>query len=323
MFGSVDTRRDFETAKAFMMKIAVFVYSQSGQAYDAARSIFGLSGRADADGAYENMVIFKTIQPEQVYPFPWDRKTFFDVFPETRLGLPPSGIRPVDLSDVEDADLVVIVGQSWFLSPSLPLQSFFGNEQVKRYLRGRNVVFVNVCRNMWLKTIQWVKSYLGEVNARLVGHIVLQDRNHNLVSVVTIVRWLLYGKKESTWILPCAGVSDEDVRGARRFGSIVRKAVAEGRYGGLQEEFLSAGAICYRPSIVHIEKIGHRMFGFWARFIRRKGGLGCRRRWFRVELFYVYLIAVLFLVSPFVQMFFYLTYPLRRVGRNRQADCAV
>ena len=111
------------------MKIAVFYYTQSGQALNVARNI--CSKMNDVS------VVYKQIVPQTTYPFPWSKNAFFDVFPETRLGIPPSGIVPMDFSDVEDAGLVLVVGQSWFLSPSLPLQSFFTDEQVKQFLSGR------------------------------------------------------------------------------------------------------------------------------------------------------------------------------------------
>lgn len=177
------------------MKIAVFHYSQTGQAATAARNLFST---VDAS----TVVKHKAIRPVQDFPFPWDLYKFFDAFPETRLGLPPTGIQPIDFQDIADADLVVVVGQSWFLSPPLPLQSFFADSEVKAYLSGRKVVFVNVCRNMWLMTIRWVKAYLKSVGAELVGHIVLQDHHNNLVSAATVVRWLIHGRKEASRLLP-------------------------------------------------------------------------------------------------------------------------
>lgn len=298
------------------MKIAVFYYSQTGQAEAAARSICGPTDAACT-------VAYKGIVPLHRYPFPWSKDAFFDAFPESRLGLPPSGIEPLDFTDVADADLVVIVGQSWFLSPSLPLQSFFADEQVRQYLRGRQVVFVNACRNMWLMTARRVKQLLREADARLVGHIVLQDRAANLVSVVTIIRWLMYGRKEPTALLPAAGVADRDVREAARFAPLLRQAVSEGQVGQLQERLLAAGAIDYKPSVLMLEQVGHRMFGLWAKFVRRKGSFGHPARRFRLNLFYAYLLIVLFLISPFAQLFFYLTYPLHHVGRHRQEDCSI
>jgi hypothetical protein len=75
--------------------------------------------------------------------------------------------------------------------------------------------------------------------------------------------------------------------------------------------------------VLFIEKAGHRMFGHWARFIRRKGGAGDPRRRLRVNLFFYYLLTVLFVVSPFAQLFFFLTYPLHRVSRHRREDCGL
>lgn len=308
------------------MKTAIFYYSQSGQALDVAKSI----------ATPMTTVVYKEIVPVEPYPFPWDKYIFYDTFPETRLGMPPSGIEPIDFSDIEDADMVIIVGQSWFLSPSLPLQSFFTDAQVKAYLKGRPVVFVNACRNMWLMTSRKIKDYLSDAGARLVGHIVLQDEAPNLIGVVTIIRWLVYGKKGATRILPPAGIADEDIKNASRFGEILEQTCAEpvertcaepvesttaqGNLSSLQDRLLEAGAIHYRPSVLFVEKIGHRMFGLWANFIRKKGGWRdpCRRC--RLKMFEIYLMTALFVVSPFGLLFFYLTYPLRHIARDRELD---
>ncbi len=294
------------------MKTAVFYYTQSGQALDVAKSLCsGMQGD----------VVFKEIVPQQAFPFPWDKDTFFDVFPETRLGMPPSGIQPMDFSDVEDADLVMVVGQSWFLSPSLPLQSFFIDQQVRDYLKGKDVVFVNACRNMWLMTSRKVKAYLKDAEANLVGQIILQDKAPNLVSVLTIIRWLMYGKKAGTGLLPDAGVSHQDISDASRFGQIIESSWKNKDLSHLQSDLLSAGAILYKSSILFMEKTGHRMFGFWAKFIRRKGEQGDVRRRFRTNFFYYYLLFVLFLISPFALLVYYLTYPLHRVGYHKDIDC--
>ncbi|MBR6866661.1 MAG: hypothetical protein IKN02_00325 [Prevotella sp.] len=277
-------------------------------------------------------VVYKQIVPLQTYPFPWSLDEFFGVFPETRLGQPPSGILPIDFTDVEDADLVIVVGQSWFLSPSLPLQSFFTDRGVMNYLSGRPVIFMNVCRNMWLMTIRKVKGYLAAANAQLVGHIVLQDEAPNLISVLTIVRWLIHGRQEASGLLPRAGVSSDSLASASRFGEVIlgcggtdgEPPVAGTRgYEGLQDRLLACGAIHYKPSILFLEKAGHRMFGFWATFIQRKGGFGDVRRRGRARLFYYYLLVVLFVVSSFAQLFFYLTYPLQDVARHRHEDCGI
>lgn len=300
------------------MKIAVFCYSQTGQALQVAHSIFPPNILSENDS-----VKYKSIVPLQYYPYPWSSYEFFDTFPETRLGLPPSGIETIDFTDVLEADIVVIVGQSWFLSPSLPLQSFFADEQVKKYLHGREIIFINVCRNMWLMTIRWLKCYCQGIGAHLAGHIVFQDKAPNLVSVATVIRWLMYGKKDATSFLPSAGISNNEIIEAKRFGNIIKDNFEKGNINQLQESLLTEGAILYKPSILHIEKIGHRIFGYWANFIRKKGGFRDRRRITRVYAFYCYLVFVLFFVSPFVQLFFYITYPFQNVNNKKKLDCSV
>lgn len=302
------------------MKTVVFYYTQSGQTLRVAERIVE---PLSAAGNTEHQVVYKEIVPVEKYPFPWDKYIFYDTFPETRLGLPPSGIEPIVFSNIEDADVVIIVGQSWFLSPSLPLQSFFTDAQVKAYLKGRPVVFVNACRNMWLMTSRKIKTYLADAGARFVGHIVLQDETPNLISVVTIIRWLVYGKKEATRLLPSAGIAETDIHNASRFGAIIRDTFFEGDLSSLQERLLEAGAIHYKPSVLYVEKVGHRMFGLWAKFIRKKGGFRDPRRRRRVRLFDIYLMTVLFVVSPFGVLFFYLTYPLHHVARNKEVDVRV
>jgi len=297
------------------MKIAVFYYTQSGQARKVAEEI--------CSTIIDTTVTYKQIIPLHEYPFPWSRNEFFDVFPESRLGLPPSGIHHIDTSDVEDVDLVLIVGQSWFLSPSLPLQSFFADSEVQHYLCGRKVLFVNVCRNMWLMTFLKVREYLCQAGALLVGHIVVQDKNPNLVSVVTIIRWMMYGKKSSTRLLPAAGVAEADIKATSKFGVVIEKALRDGLYIGLQQRLIECGAIHYKPSIVFLEKIGHRMFGLWAKFVRKKGEFGEKCRRGRLNVFFFYLLIVLFLLSPFGQLFFFLTYPLRNIKNSRKKDCGL
>lgn len=298
------------------MKTVCFYYTQTGQALEVAQRLC-----QPLEGGVEqatDSVVYKAIVPLQHYPYPWSKDEFLNAFPESRLGMPPSGIQPIDFSDVQDADLVIVVGQSWYLSPSLPLQSFFTDDDVRRYLRQREVVFVNSCRNMWQMTLLKVKAYLQECDSRLVGHIVLQDETSNLVSVLTIIRWLMYGKKEASGLLPRAGVSLADVARADRFGTTIARWFSDGKKDNLQDALLTQGAVHYKPTVMFVERAGHRLFGFWAPFIRKKGEFGDPRRRTRQNLFFAYLLTALFLVSPFGILFFYLTYPLHHVNRDRE-----
>ena len=296
---------------AHTLTVAVFYYTQTGQALAIARS---LCAPLEAAGC---RVVTREIRPVTAYPYPWSSEAFFQVFPESRLGI-ACAIEPVDLSGaVAEADLVIVVGQSWYLSLSTPLHAFFQSPEVRAYLHGRPVVFVNGCRNMWVMTQSETRRYLREIGARYVGFIELHDRAPNLVSVLTIIRWLFYGRKEATRLLPAAGVSQRDVADADRFGLILLRTLYDGQWEQLQERLMREGAVTFIPHLYFIERNGYRMWGRWAHFVRRRGGAGDPRRQGRLRLFKAYLFFVLYAVSPFGLLFYGLTYPLRRAALKR------
>lgn len=293
------------------LTVAVFYYTQTGQALAIARS---LCAPLEAAGC---RVVTREIRPVTAYPYPWSSEAFFQVFPESRLGI-ACAIEPVDLSGaVAEADLVIVAGQSWYLSLSTPLHAFFQSTEVRAYLHGRPVVFVNGCRNMWVMTQSETRRYLREIGARYVGFIELHDKAPNLVSVLTIIRWLFYGRKEATRLLPAAGVSQRDVADADRFGLIILRTLYDGQWEQLQERLMREGAVTFIPHLYFIERNGYRMWGRWAHFVRRRGGAGDPRRQGRLRLFKAYLFFVLYAVSPFGLLFYWLTYPLRRAALKK------
>ena len=293
------------------LTVAVFYYTQTGQALAIARS---LCAPLEAAGC---RVVTREIRPVTAYPYPWSSEAFFQVFPESRLGI-ACAIEPVDLSGaVAEADLVIVAGQSWYLSLSTPLHAFFQSPEVRAYLHGRPVVFVNGCRNMWVMTQSETRRYLREIGARYVGFIELHDRAPNLVSVLTIIRWLFYGRKEATRLLPAAGVSQRDVADADRFGLVILRTLYDGQWEQLQERLMREGAVTFIPHLYFIERNGYRMWGRWAHFVRRRGSAGDPRRQGRLRLFKAYLFFVLYAVSPFGLLFYWLTYPLRRATLKR------
>lgn len=293
------------------LTVAVFYYTQTGQALAIARS---LCAPLEAAGC---RVVTREIRPVTAYPYPWSSEAFFQVFPESRLGI-ACAIEPVDLSGaVAEADLVIVAGQSWYLSLSTPLHAFFQSPEVRAYLHGRPVVFVNGCRNMWVMTQSETRRYLREIGARYVGFIELHDKAPNLVSVLTIIRWLFYGRKEATRLLPAAGVSQRDVADADRFGLIILRTLYDGQWEQLQERLMREGAVTFIPQLYFIERNGYRMWGRWAHFVRRRGSAGDPCRQGRLRLFKAYLFFVLYAVSPFGLLFYWLTYPLRRATLKR------
>ena len=285
-------------------KVAVFYYTQTGQALEIVQKVCEPLVSAGLQ------VIYKEIIPEEPYPFPWTSQSFFQVFPESRLCV-PCRLKSIDLSDVMDADLVIVAGQSWYLSHSIPLHGFFQSEEIRNYLTGRKIVTVDGCRNMWVMKQLKTREYIAEIGAEYVGSIVLQDRTPNLVSVITIIRWLFQNKKEATRLLPAAGVSQEDIQKSTCFGDILLDTLTQGTFDTLQERLMKKNALTFLPSVYFIEKNGFKLWGQWARLVLKKGTYNSPEREPILRLFKYYLFFVLYVISPFGLLFFYLTYPFR------------
>jgi hypothetical protein len=301
--------------KGLHTKIALFYYTQTGQALQIADKICEPLEQAGCE------VVRKEIVPVEPYPFPWTAMAFFQAFPESRLGI-PCRLQPIDLSDIADADLVIIAGQSWYLSWSIPLHAFFQSDEIRSYLRGRPVVVSMGCRNMWMMTQQKTREYIREAGGRYVGFIALQDKTPNLISVVTILRWILYNRKEASRIWPAAGVAPEDIANATQYGEIIREALEKDGYADLQGKLMEKKALTFLPSIYLIEKNGYRLWGQWARFILKKGPCNDPKRRPYLRLFGAYLLFVIYAVSPIGLAFCYLTYPLWR-GALRKAKQSI
>jgi len=292
------------------LKIALFYYTQTGQALAIARKV------CDSLEDSDIQIITKEIIPEKPYPFPWSYREFFQVFPESRLGI-PCRLKPIDLADIEDADLVMIAGQTWFLSLSVPLHGFFQDEAIRAYLKGRPVIVINGCRNMWVTAQQKTRKYLHAANAKYVGFIELQDRASNLVGVFTILRWLIHNKKEATRFLPAAGVSLDEINDASRFGAIIQQALRNRDFHSLQAKLMEKQAVTFTPSVYFIEKNGAKMWEKWAQFIIKKGGYQSPNREPYLRLFKYYLFIILYIVSPFGLLFFYLAYPFLKSSLDK------
>jgi len=294
-------------------KVLVVYYTQTGQLFEIVKSITNsLQVNGDID------VVFEELKPKSPFPFPWSSNEFFQAFPESVKGI-PCELESFTVSPDEPFDLVIIAYQSWFLSPSIPFHAFFQHESTKRLLAGKPVITVIGCRNMWVMAHENMKQYIREANGRLIGNIVLRDKAANLLSVVTIIRWMMKGKKDRYLrIFPPAGISHSDIEGAAIFGNIIYLSMQHGNFDNLRNDLFDAGAVTVQPELIMLEKRGKIFFNFWADFALKKGSYGSKSRNFRLILFKYYLLTVLFLVSPFATLAFYLTKPFRYRSIQKQ-----
>ena len=199
-------------------RVLVLLYSQTGQLSDVVEQMLA---PLEADPAIE--VSVHALRPVKPFPYPWPFFPFMDAFPESAL-MRPCAMQPLDIAEDEAFDLVILPYQVWYLAPSLPVMSFLKSEQAARLLKGKPVVTVIACRNMWLMAQEKVKGLLEDVGAKLVDNVALTDLSPTLATLITTPRWLWFGKKTGFWGLPPAGLTADSGIGL----TPLRKGLARG-----------------------------------------------------------------------------------------------
>ncbi|WP_109098368.1 hypothetical protein [Aquimarina sp. AU58] len=287
-----------------MKHVLVIHYSQSGQLTEIVKNI--ASPMASSE---EIKVTYHKIEMENPYPFPWNKKAFFGVFPETFLQVPEkTKPLPEEITN-QKYDLVILGYQIWYLTPSLPTTSFLNTAEAKKILSGTPVITVIGCRNMWIMAQEKMKKKLNQLNANLVGHIVLTDRHLNHISLITISHWMFSGKKGNyLGIFPKPGVSQKDIDESVKFGHVISKHMAKNNYDTLQNDLLLEKAVKIKPFLITVDKRGNILFSKWAKFIITKGKKNSQKRFFWEKMFNKYLLFAIWFIAPIVFILFLLTY---------------
>lgn len=284
-----------------MKNVLVIHYSQSGQLTEI---LDNLTLPFSSDD--EINITHYTIEMEKEFPFPWNKSAFFNAFPESFLQIPAAIKAPSNTILEKQYDLIILGYQVWYLSPSIPVNSFLKSTFAKQIFKNTPVITVIGARNMWVKAQEKMKVLLTDVGANLVGNIALVDRNINHVSVVTIVHWMFSGEKTKyLGIFPKPGVSESEIKNASKFGNVIKQSLKNKNFNNLQDELLKLDAVEIRPFLVEMDKKANKMFKIWSNFIINKKN--SREFWLKV--FNIYLWVAIWLISPIVFILHLLKYP--------------
>jgi len=276
-----------------MKKVLVVYYSQTGQLTEIIKSVL-----SPMEKSQDVSLVFEELRPKKKFPFPWTSQQFCDVFPESFLEI-PCELEPFSFNADDDFDLIVLAYTIWYMSPSIPITAFLKSSEAQKVIKNRPVVTVIGCRNMWLLAQEKVKTRIYDMGGQISGNIVLMDKALNLIGIVTIAYWMFSGKKDRCLrIFPRPGVSEKDIREAKRFGHIILKELSKDKIDLDQMVLNEQGAICVLPSYILFENRIQKIFKIWSNFILQKGGPNDPRRQFRVRLFFYYLLVAIFLIAP-------------------------
>lgn len=292
-----------------MKNVLVIYYSQSGQLKSIAQNI--AKPFVDSEDC---RLSFCEIQLEKPFPFPWDNDSFFGAFPESFLQV-PTALKPFSKEILNTKfDLILLHYQVWYLTPSIPINSFLKSPEAKTIFHNTPVVTISGSRNMWFMAQEKVKVLLKQNHAILKGNIALVDRVGNLISVITIVEWMFSGvKKKYLGIFPLPGVSEKDISESSQFGTLILSSLLHNDLDNLQSKLLDNDSVRVSPYLVTVDKTGNKIFDKWSRFIISKKE--SRKGWLRV--FKVYLLVAIWLISPIVYILHLIIYPLKQQQRKK------
>lgn len=196
----------------------VYLYSQTGQLREVAEA---LTAPLVAQGWDIRWV---DVRPRDAFPFPWPIQRFFGVFPRA---VDPEAVvelvEPAGGFTTAADDLVILAYQVWYLAPSLPIRSLLKTHP--ETVRGRSVVSLIACRNMWYSAAIEVAQLLRSAGARRVDVVAATDTRGSATSLVTTLRWLLTGKRGPFLWFGRAGVGDDELARVAAVG----RGIAESR----------------------------------------------------------------------------------------------
>lgn len=273
-----------------MKKVLVLYYSQSGQ---LKRVVDSFISKLPDD---EIKVDVREIEPVQNYPYPWPFYEFADEFPEA---VHMDGCEVKEVEDLEpEYDLVILGYTIWFLSPSSPVVGFLKSDQAKRIFKGKPVVTLIACRDMWVMAQEKMKALLKSLDARLIDNVALTDQGKGIYSFVTTPRWLLTGKKDAFGIFPPAGILQSEIEAVSRFGERLNRALKEDREKGSAPLLDNLGAVSVDGKLIASEVIATRSSGIWAKIIKRFGKKRSLGRRVGLTLYSAFLVVLVFTVVP-------------------------
>lgn len=293
-------------ARPSTKRILVLSYSQTGQLAAITQRIIEPLQQDPGIAIH-----IETLRPVTPFPFPWKFFSFLDAFPESAHRVAPP-LRPLSLTGDEDFDLVILPYQVWFLAPSQPITAFLKHPLAKRLLRGKPVITVIACRNMWMLAQDKMKGLLDACGARLLDNVALVDPSPTMTTLFTTPLWLLSGKRDCLPGLPAAGVDAASIKAASRFGFALRDALHNDQERGTAPLLTGLKAVDADPNLWFSEKAGTRSFFLWGKLLLAVGAPGQRRRRPFLILYVVFLIALILAVVPLSLLVQFLLRPFMR-----------
>lgn len=295
-----------------MKRVLVVYFSQTGQLTDVVNA-FIAPLRAD----HRIELVVESLQPKTAFPFPWPFWKFFSLFPES-VFMRPIALQPLQVSDDEDFDLVILAYSVWFLSPSLPIASFLQSKSAARLLSDKPVVTLIACRDMWLTAQEKVKSLLGSIGAQLLDNVALVDKGGSAWSFMSTPLWMFSGKKGPWGRIPRAGIDPLEIAECSRFGERIAAQLTRSAEKLSEPMLRGLGAVKIKDKTLASEIMAHRSFRIWSRLLMSLGGPDSVARRLGLMVYVIFLLLLILTLVPINALLKKLLAPFSRRRTEQQ-----
>lgn len=292
-------------------RILLITFSQTGQTPAIAKSL--LSG-LNKEVILDHIVL----EANKTFPFPWTSFDFFSVMPDTVLEKELT-LKPFSISPNTNYDLVLLGWQPWFLSVNQPILQFLKDPQMAPILKSTPLISFLGCRNMWVSANEKMKKHLAQLGVQHVGQLAMVNKSHNLISLITILAWMLKGiKKNYLGIFPDAGIDASYFEKLPAVGAHIQHALDNKDWTGLQENINKMGFNEVKPALILMEKTGSGNFIKIAKWIERAPNEEIRMK--RIKQFSVFLPFMIVLLTPIISILRPIQVLLKKKQLKKEAE---
>lgn len=297
-----------------MKKVLVVHYSQTGQLQDIVASV--IRPLQESPNIEVTNVALKPVQP---FPFPWPFWRFFNTFPEC-VYEDPEPNEPLPIAADAEFDLIIIAYTVWFVSPSLPTTAFMQSADAKRLLKGKPVITLIGCRNMWMMAQERMKEMIEALGGKLIDNVALVDIAYMAATFVSTPMWMLTGKRGPflNGRIPKAGIPADEIARASRFGEAIARQLPERRVDDFRPMLKGLLAVSINEGLIASETIVRRSFRIWGGLLRALGNRRSVTRRIVLGLYVLFLITLILTVVPISAVLKRVLAPLTRARTKRQ-----
>ncbi len=277
-----------------MLKVLAVGFSQTGQ---LSRLLDSVLGPLKESSQIEVTQI--TLKTHREFPFPWNFFNFFDTMPECVYEDAPP-IEPEGVDSDTDFDLIILAYQAWFLSPCPPIISFLKSEAARKMIKGKPVMTLIGCRNMWLMAQEALKERIDDLDGHLIDNAVVVDEAHAAYTFYSTPIWMLTGDKGPYFNgrIPAAGLTDEQISQASRFGEAIVAQLPNREKGDVSPMLSGLGAVKVSEGLIASEKVAKRNFRLWGGLMRKIGNPDAIARKAVLIVYFTFLALIVLTVMP-------------------------